>query len=294
MTATVVSNLLGLLIMGIGSLFAVLSDERQHVQAEIRREEQLSRQDAEAARLESLGRMASGIAHDFNRVLAVVAGGLDLVRQEWQDQTDAAMEDLQSIRHAAERGGRLTRRLMILARQQGSDQQTFRPVDLVLDLVPLLTRTVDNGQELATSTQSVGYVHMSPTQFEQLLLNLVLNAHEASPAGGSIMVEVEDVQLATPRDLSHGTCDTGQWVRVSVRDDGSGIAPDMLPRLFAPFATTKGEVARGIGMMTVQQASDAAEGRIHVESSRESGTRIEIWLPAVAAPSPVLVSAGVA
>jgi len=283
LTGTVVTNLLGLLIMGIASLLAVIADERAEVDALMQHEAHLIRQQAEASRLESLGRMASGIAHDFNRVLAIVAGTVDLVREEWRTNPTGAIEDLGTMRKAAERGSRLTRRLMILAKQGGSDVQVFRPADVVTELVPLLRSTLEQGRDITTQVTSEASLRMSQTQYEQIVLNLVLNAHEATSGGGGITVSVTDRELHTPLERSYGTCRPGQWICLVVEDSGTGIEAQLLPRVFDPFVSTKGEDGFGIGMMTVQQAVASAEGLIHVESEEGRGTRVEVWMPAMPA-----------
>jgi signal transduction histidine kinase len=279
LTGTVVANLLGLLVMGISSILAVIADERAEMEVLMQRETQLSRQQAEASRLESLGRMASGIAHDFNRVLAIVAGTVDLVRGEWRTNPDGAIDDIATMRRAADRGSRLTRRLMILAKQGGSDLEVFRPVDVVSELVPLVAGTLEPGRQISIAATSLASVRMSQTQFEQIVLNLVINAHDATPVDGAITVAVADHALRTPLEGISGSCVPGDWICLVVEDNGSGIEPQLLPHLFDPFVSTKGDGSFGVGMMTVQQAVSSAGGQIRIDSKAGRGTRMEVWLP---------------
>ncbi|MBL0938377.1 MAG: hypothetical protein IBJ03_05765 [Gemmatimonadaceae bacterium] len=285
LTATVVANLSGLFLLGIATLLAVIAGERAQVQAMIDREVQLGVQDAEAHRLEILGRMANGIGRDFNRVLSTVAGELEQLRHTWRGGYGRSRAHLVAIRDSAARGSRLTRRLLILARQQGGDHRHFRPADLIRELVPLLSRTVSPSHHLVTTIDSVQFVNMSLTQCEQLVLNLVLNAQDAAHRETTIQLRIEDINITTQVPLTHGTCHAGTWVRLTVEDSGAGIAPDLLPHLFDPIAVEPSDTGIGLGLMAVAQATRSVGGHLHVSSALGMGTRIEAWLPA-SAPQP--------
>ena len=228
------------------------------------------RADAErlrAQRFEALGRLAAGVAHDVNNLLAVMLGAVELAEQEVPADDAALREDLAAAADAARRGRALTRQLLTFARRQESQPQRVDVNALVEGMADLLRRIVGPRVrlELALSPDA-GAVVADPAQAEQVLLNLVTNARDALPEGGEVRVE-------TARENGD--------LRLTVRDTGLGIAPEVRPHLFEPFFSTKAE-GHGLGLATVYGVVTGAGGRVDVESEPGHGAAFHLRLPRAA------------
>ena len=254
--------------VGSTALVADVTDRRRE-QAE---RERLELRLQQTQRLETVGQLAGGIAHDFNNILAVILNYAHFVQRELPEDSPLR-DDVEQISHAAERGSELTRQLLIFSRR---DPAVPREVDvnaLVLDTERLLRRTLGERVALTTSLCEGGcYVVADPAQLEHVLLNLVVNARDAMPEGGTI-------------EIGSRRSGDGQ-VELSVTDDGEGMEPEVVARAFEPFFTTKPKGAgTGLGLATVYGTVTAAGGEVRIDSEPGRGTAVTLRLPTVPEPA---------
>ncbi|MFW7413452.1 PAS domain S-box protein [Demequina sp. SO4-18] len=234
----------------------------------------------QAQRLESVGRLTGGIAHDFNNLLTVVIGGADAVSLD--DGISPGSRDMVAlVRQAAERGAELTGRLLAFARRQPLAPQHTDINSLLEGFEPLLRRTL--GDEITVETAlapELPAAHVDPSQFESAVLNLAINARDAMPEGGSLILETELRHLDEAYVTSHAEVTPGSYVVVTVTDSGTGIAPEALDQLFDPFFTTK-PVGHGSGMGLAMVWGFARQtgGHVTVYSEVGHGTSFRLYLP---------------
>jgi PAS domain S-box-containing protein len=255
-------------------------DTTDRVEAELARQ-QLEAQLLHAQRLESLGRLAGGVAHDFNNMLAVIRGYAEMGAEDVPHDSPAA-HSFREILSAAERSAALTRQLLAFARQQSA-----RPVVLDLNqtvggLLNMLSRLIGEHIELQWKPgQGLWPVRVDPTQVDQLLANLAVNARDAiGGAGGAITIALSNVATDASWAGRHPGCKAGAYVRLDVHDTGSGIPPDVQARMFEPFFTTKTQAeGTGLGLATVYGIVQQNGGAIEVESTVGAGATFRIFLP---------------
>ncbi len=255
-----------------------------------------------AQRMEGLGRLAAGLAHDFNNLLAVIVSYSDFIAEDIERAARgpdgevwlSIQEDIGEIQSAAGRANRITEGLLAFATRAAANPQVFDPNGLIEDLHPVLRRTV--GDHVAVRLElgaAVRRVNLDPGQLEQVLLNLVVNAGEAMPDGGALVIETTDVELDDDDAARHGPIDPGAYVGLRVRDSGVGLGADTLARAFEPFFTTKpaGDGA-GLGLATVYGLVTGAGGTVWIESERSDGTTVTALFPAAAETASVDVPTG--
>jgi PAS domain S-box-containing protein len=214
-------------------------------------------------RLEALGRLAASVAHDFNNLLAVMLAAVEQAGEVVPDDAELKA-DLAEAAGAARRGRALTRQLLTFAKQEETRPQLLDVNARVLAMQELLRRLAGSRAEVTLAlAPDAGVVLADPSQLDQVLLNLVTNARDAMPGGGRVHVE-------TAREDGS--------VRLTVRDTGAGIAPEVRPHLFEPFFTTKAE-GHGLGLSTVYGVVTGAGGRVEVESEPGQGAAFHLWLP---------------
>ncbi len=248
-----------------------------------------------AEKLKTIGQITGGIAHDFNNLLTVVSLNLEMAMED--TDLPAPQRGLpEQAQHAARRSAELTAQLLSYARRQ-----SLRPlvVDLraqVQTVRPLLARAVDDRHVLRfAATQSSLLIEIDPGQFENALMNLVINARDALPEHGHIDISVSAVDLATPLPGQPDCVPAGPTVRVRVADDGSGIPPEILPQIFEPFFTTKPlGSGSGLGLSMVYGFVQQSRGCLQIRSTPGQGTTIDLYfpqadLPQDASPEPVAV-----
>jgi signal transduction histidine kinase len=265
---------------GVLSLLAVLQQERTVLllQAEQLREAQ-SRV-AASQRMESLGRLSAGVAHDFNNILHAITAGADLARGSIDDRASLEAE-LTAIEDAAARAVDLTRQLQLFARAQPQKPMRF-DVNCRLDgVTALLHRLLSRGVELSVAASPEPLmVQMDPSRLEQVIMNLVVNARDAMPSGGTIRIETSVEIIRSARVIGDAELPPGRYAKLTVSDSGAGIAPGVLPHIFEPFFTTKeGGHGSGIGLATCQSIALEAKGAIAVHSVMGEGTRFDVLLP---------------
>jgi PAS domain S-box-containing protein len=251
--------------------------ERKRAAAEqLKLEQRLS----QARRLESIGRLAGGVAHDFNNLLTAIIGNVSLMQDETRGDPVIA-ERLAEVMEASEGAARLTRQLLAVGQKQITRPEPLDPNQVIDDTQRLLLRLLGNQVDLHTNLgQSVGYIVMDASQLEQILVNLCVNARDAMPAGGGL--EIRTDLTSRGEDDARGFADaaSGEFVRITVSDTGSGISESVLAHVFEPFFTTKepGQ-GTGLGLATVHGIVVQNNGFIRISSELGKGTRIEICLP---------------
>jgi len=277
-------------------VLALIQDIQQRKETE---EERGKLQDRlfQAQKMEALGSLAGGIAHDFNNLLGVILGFASIVRLRLAP-SDPLLEFVKMIEQSAERGADLARQLLGLGRQGKCESVPIRVGDVLGRVVKIITRTFDRCIQVQTRTESgTLWVDANPGQLEQAILNLCINARDAMPEGGVLALESSRVTLGEGDSSRPSHCLPGDYARLTVRDTGVGIAPQVLGRIFDPFFTTK-EPGRGsgLGLSMVYGMASSAGGFVQVESEVGLGSAFSIHLPlkgppverAVAARSSVL------
>lgn len=245
------------------------------VTAERALEEQLG----QSRRLESVGRLAGGVAHDFNNILTTIITCAEFL--ESAGLSEAALADVREIKEAGGRAAELTSQLLAFARRRFIRPQAVDVVQLVADRRRFLARVLGEQVELSTHLPAnLWPVHADPTQLEQVILNLAVNARDAMPSGGKLTIEAANVTLDETYGTTHSEVKPGAYVRLAVSDTGVGIDADVLPHVFEPFFTTKGVgEGTGLGLATVYGIVKQSGGHIWVYSEPGIGTTFKIYLP---------------
>jgi PAS domain S-box-containing protein len=236
----------------------------------------------ETQRLQAVGQLAGGIAHEANNQMSVVLGGAHFLLQR-ADLPEAARQDIEHIRRAAERTAGITQQLLAFSRRQILQVHQLDLSAVVRSIAPVLQRSLSESHELVTRLAELRPIWADQRQLEQVLLNLTLNARDAMREGGRLTIATEDVQVAAP-DEGRGTrLPPGHYVLLEVRDTGQGIDAATLERIFEPFFTTK-EVGQGtgLGLSVVHGIVGQLGGHIRVETGPRLGTAFRLYFPVVA------------
>jgi signal transduction histidine kinase len=272
------SFLLVMLLSELNRLYAKLAQALAY--AETRNVELAqSRVDlAHAQRLEAMGQMTGGVAHDFNNLLMIITGAMDLILRS-PGNTARVERFAQAALEAADHGQKLTQQLLTFARKQVSNPVAVNPNQALSDLIPLLQRATGATFTIETRLDpDIAAAMFDPAQFEAAILNLVVNARDASPAGGRVTIATANVSVADPG--GPGGVSPGEYVLVSVSDQGTGMTPEVIARAFDPFFTTK-DVGRGsgLGLSQVYGFAKSAAGHVRIISEAGKGTTIQLYLP---------------
>ncbi len=255
-------------------------EANQQLRAEIAERERLEEAFRQTQRLQAVGQLAGGIAHDFNNLLTVLLGNLDFAQRRARD--DPALSDaLTKVQRAAERGATVTSHLLAFSRRQMLSPEVIDPSDRLRELSMLLGRSLRGNIAIETDIPAgLWAVEIDPGQLELALINLGLNARDAMPQGGTLRVAVAN---RTVRDARLGL--DGDYLVVAVSDNGSGIAADVLPRVFEPYFTTKdvGE-GSGLGLSQVHGFAHQSGGAVAIESELGKGTTVSLYLPVARRP----------
>jgi nitrogen-specific signal transduction histidine kinase/CheY-like chemotaxis protein len=249
---------------------------------DITQAEQLERQFRQAQRMEAIGRLAGGIAHDFNNILGVILGYSELLQNRLASDQVAVCQ-LAEIKSASERASALNRQLLAFSRQQLLQPRLLNLNDVIAGVGSMLRRVVREDIELILIPgEDLGAVNADPTQVEQIVMNLVVNARDAMPKGGMLTIRTANKYLDEDYARKHPGVRSGPSVLLAINDTGTGITPDVLPHIFEPFFTTKpaGE-GTGLGLATVYGIVKQSDGYIWVDTEPGVGTTFEIYFPRI-------------
>ena len=240
---------------------------------------QLEEQFLQAQKMEAVGQLAGGVAHDFNNILTAIICTADLELME-EGISSTMRSSLDTIMGSARRGAAITRQLLAFGRKQVNQPKSVLVNDVVSGLLPMLHRLIVEDIRIDTQLHAEGAIVADPSQLEQIILNLVVNARDAMSNGGSITLETRDEVVTLPAQSVGMIVPAGRYCVLSVRDTGSGIDAATQARMFEPFFTTK-DAGRGtgLGLSTVYGIVKQAGGSIAVESTVGKGTTFSIYLP---------------
>jgi len=243
----------------------------------------------QSQKLESVGRLAGGIAHDFNNMLAAILGHAELLERDLgagrRDRLDAdvALRSVRGINFAAERAGTLTKQLLAFSRQQVVTPEVIEVNGAVRHIEPMLRPLIGETIRLVMKLDpQAGRLTVDPGQLDQILVNLVVNARDAMPAGGTVTIETGSAAFDEPYATEHFEVSAGRFVMIMVSDDGEGMDEETCRHVYEPFYTTK-ELGRGtgLGLATIYGIVRQAGGHIWLYSEPGKGTTFRLYFPRV-------------
>ena len=243
-------------------------------------ESKLKRQVAQATKMQAIGQLAGGVAHDFNNILTAIIGHCDLMLMR-HVPGDSDYDDIQQVKSNSNRAAGLTRQLLAFSRQQTLRPQILQLPDIVSDVSNLLKRLLGENVRLEVSHgRNLGAVRADPGQLEQVIVNLAVNARDAMPEGGTLNIQTYAVPAAKAREMRQQILPVSDYTALRVSDTGLGIPPDILAKIFEPFFTTK-ELGKGtgLGLSTVYGIVKQSGGYIFAESELGRGASFVIYLP---------------
>ena len=254
--------------------------------AEHQSRKQLEMQLQQAQKMEAIGRLASGVAHDFNNLLAVIRGHAEILLLDPGHHSAETIDSLRQIVATAERAASLPRQLLAFSRQQIMQAQPFNINDAIVNLTRMLKRIIGDAINLECDYAPIPlFIEGDIGMIEQVLVNLVINARDALPSSGTVRISTERITIGTGRARAHPEAHAGEFVRLSVADNGTGILPELMPRIFDPFFTTKDSgKGTGLGLSITYGIIRQHNGWIEVHSAPGAGTRFDLHLPAILPP----------
>ena len=273
-TEPVALTIAGLRGLGDAAVLLLLKDNSE--------EAKLKRQVAQATKMQVVGQLAGGVAHDFNNILTAIIGHCDLMLMR-HTPGDSDYDDIQQIKSNSNRAAGLTRQLLAFSRQQALRPQVLQLPDVVSEVSHLLKRLLGENVELAVKHgRALGPIRADPGQLEQVIINLAVNARDAmaEKGGGTLTIQTYPVKSDQVAQLGSDILPIADYSALSVTDTGTGIAPGVLGKIFEPFFTTK-EVGKGtgLGLSTVYGIVKQSGGFIFADSKVGEGTRFVIYLP---------------
>ena len=249
--------------------------ERQRIEEELR----------QAQKMEAIGRLAGGVAHDFNNILTAIIGNCDLILRRL-DPDDKLYTDITQILRSGERAATLTRQLLTFSRQQVLQPVVLNLSTVVANMEDMLQRLIDETIVQSTILEpELSNIKADPGQIEQVIMNLVINARDAMPEGGQLTIETTNITLDEVYANQHNQLKAGPYVLLKISDTGVGIDAETESRIFEPFFTTKKD-GTGLGLATVYGIINQSGGHIDVQSRPGQGTTFSIYLPQVSEDVP--------
>jgi len=253
-----------------GYLFDIT--ERKHLEEQFR----------QAQKMEAIGVLAGGVAHDFNNLLTVITGYCQLLLNRLA-KNDPLRKEVEQINEAGERAASLTNQLLAFSRRQVMQPKVLNLNSVILNMDRMLRRLIGEDIVIKTSLDpNLGNVKVDPTQIEQIIMNLAVNARDAMPQGGKFTIETANIYIDETHTKQHVSVQTGPYVLLAISDNGSGMDAETQARIFEPFFTTKGPgKGTGLGLSTVYGIVKQFGGNIWVYSEPGEGTTFKIYLPRV-------------
>jgi PAS domain S-box-containing protein len=252
------------------------------VDTDITEKKQLEQQFLRAQRLESLGSLASGIAHDLNNVLTPIVGAAQLLPMTLPNLDDRNRRLLNMLVESSKRGSGLVKQILTFARGMAGERTALQVRHILTEIISVARQTFPKSIEIQVNHagEDLWLVSVDATQIHQVLMNLFVNARDAMPNGGSLTASTENIFIDADYVARHGQPPVGAYILITVTDTGIGMSKEMLDRIFDPFFTTK-ETGTGLGLSTVKGIVKAHGGAIEVESEVGRGTCFKIYLPAI-------------
>ena len=262
------------------SVYTIFIDitERKQAEEALRQSEEELRQ---SQKMEAVGQLAGGIAHDFNNLLTAILGYSDMILASGASSVDEVRPDLEEIKRAGERAGALTKQILAFSRRQALRPTVVSLNEVIAGMEPLLRRTLGENIDLASfKDPDLGYVDADVHQFEQVIMNLAVNARDAMVSGGRLTLETANVELGEEYCHTHPEATPGSYVMLSVSDTGVGMDEATCARVFEPFFTSKAPgQGTGLGLATVYGIVRQSSGSISVYSEPGQGTSFKVYLP---------------
>jgi len=257
------------------------------INTDITEKKRMEAQFLRAQRMESIGTLAGGIAHDLNNVLSPILMAIDMLRLKTADE--ASKKWLDVLRTNAERGGNMVRQVLSFARGVEGERVALQPKHLIKEIVKILRETLPKSIEIGFQIPGdLWIISADATQMHQVLMNLCVNARDAMPEGGSISIKAENVFVDENYARMHLEAKPGRFVMITVADTGPGMSPEIQSRIFEPFFTTK-EMTKGtgLGLSTALTIVKSHGGFINVYSELHKGSQFTLYLPAMETPGVV-------
>ena len=259
-----------------------LADANERLRGEIMERQKAEASLQQAQKMEAIGHLTTGIAHDFNNLLQVVTGNLSLIGRVAESNSQIARY-LRRAEQGVKQGARLTSSLLAFGRRQSFRMEQVSLNTLIEDFRPILLRALSNTIQLRTAlAPDLSSCNVDPAHFQSAILNLVINANDAMPEGGQVLISTGLTTLGTDDLLANPDASPGCFVSASVRDNGLGMTEEVAARVFEPFFTTK-EIGKGSGLGLSQVYGFARQSRGHVQlcSKPGAGTCVTLYLPAL-------------
>jgi two-component system cell cycle sensor histidine kinase/response regulator CckA len=253
------------------------------INTDITEQDKLEKQFLRAQRLESIGTLAGGIAHDLNNTLTPILIAVDMLRQ---DITDPRLVRLLNVMDtSAHHGANLIRQMLTFARGTGTDGERMpvQPSLIIRDVVELIRETLPRSIHInSDNVANLHFVKGDPTQLSQVIMNLCVNSRDAMPDGGQLVISAQNVAIDEATASANPSAQPGRHVLITIADSGCGIPPDIIDRIFDPFFTTKSQgKGTGLGLATVLGIVKAHGGFLQVQSTVGQGTEFRVYLPAI-------------
>ena len=251
--------------------------EREYAEAKGREMELRIRQ---SQKMEAIGRLAGGVAHDFNNVLCAITVNTDLALFDLPAE-NPIRELLEEISESAERAAKLTRQLLAFSRKQIIEPKVIDLSDMIENLHSMLIRLIGEDIILQTMPQKqLERIRIDPNQVEQIVLNLAINGRDAMPNGGNLLIETKNIMLDGEDFEKHGEAKPGSYVMLAVSDTGCGMSSEIREKIFEPFFTTKEQnKGTGLGLATVFGIVEQNNGKIEVYSVPGKGSSFKVFFP---------------
>jgi PAS domain S-box-containing protein len=258
----------------VTGIIGVIADMTEH--------KRLEEQFLQSQKVEAVGRLAGGVAHDFNNILTAIVGYSQLTMYRMAE-SDPLRANIEEINKAADRAAGLTRQLLAFSRKQILVQKVFDLNSVVANLDKMLRRVIGEDIDFVTKlAPDLGRTKADPGQIEQVMLNMAVNARDAMPQGGKLTIETGNVRLDEDYARQHVDVVPGEYVMLAFSDNGTGMTPDVMKRIFEPFYTTKGiGKGTGLGLATCFGIVKQSGGHITVYSEVGQGTTFKVYLPRV-------------